>query len=644
MLRMKVFGPFELKGPEGPVDLSSSKLTALISYLALAGKTVSRDVLATLLWGSHFEEQARQNLRQALVRLRKAIGGDLLVSSDSTVHLLPTALDCDAVAFERLSRENRPGALRQSVGLLDGELLAGLDVKQAGFEEWLAKERRRLDLLACDALVRLGAAELEQGNASQALKHAGSCIERDWYREDAHRLAMLSLAALGQRAEAVRHFQDMAERLRRDLDTAPEAATIETAEHVRSLVAAAPVAAAQQRKPSIAVLPFTNLSGDPEQDYFADGVVEEIIMALSRMHWLFVIARNSSFTYKGRAVDVRQVGRELGVRYVLEGSLRKSGARVRIAGHLVDAETGATLWADRFEGELEDLFDLQDKITQHTMAAISPRLEEAEIARSKHKPTGSLDAYDCFLRGRAGLHLWTRAGTDDALRYFRRAIELDPDFAPAYGLAARSHTLRKAMNWMADKTAETSEAIHLAERAAELGREDAVALGTAGFALTYVANRFDDGDRLAERAIQVNPNFAWGWFFSGFIKAVSGEPDIGIARSSRALQLSPHDPHLYSFELSIATAHYIAQRYAEALAQAEKVTRVQPERFSSLAFKAASLAQLGRVEEARVLVRKLSITEPGISLANLRWRFPIKRDEDFLRWQDGLRLAGMPEA
>jgi tetratricopeptide (TPR) repeat protein len=286
---------------------------------------------------------------------------------------------------------------------------------------------------------------------------------------------------------------------------------------------------------------------------------------------------------------------------------------------------------------------LQDRIARHTMAAISPRLEEAEIARSRHKPTGSLDAYDCFLRGRAGLHLWTRQGTDDALQYFRRAFELDPEFAAACGLAARTYTLRKAMNWMVDEAAEAAEAVHLSERAAELGREDAVALGTAGFALTYIANRFDDGDLLTERAIQLNPNFAWGWFFSAFIKAVSGEPDMAIERSSRALQLSPHDPHLYSFELSFATAHFIAGRYTETLAHAEKVSRMQPERFSSLAFRAASLAQLGRLEEARIYGRMLLILEPAISLANLARRFPIKRDEDFRRWRDGLRLAGVPE-
>ena len=195
-------------------------------------------------------------------------------------------------------------------------------------------------------------------------------------------------------------------------------------------------------KPSIAVLPFANMSGDPEQEYFVDGMAEDIITALSRMRWLFVIARNSSFTYKGRAVDLKQVGRELGVRYVLEGSVRKAGNRVRITGQLIDTTTGAHLWADRFDGGLEDVFDLQDQVTTNVVGAIAPTLERAEIERAKRKPTERLDAYDYFLRGMANVHQWTSDANDEALRMFRKAIDLDPDFASAYGMAAWCYTWR----------------------------------------------------------------------------------------------------------------------------------------------------------------------------------------------------------
>ena len=223
-------------------------------------------------------------------------------------------------------------------------------------------------------------------------------------------------------------------------------------------------------KPSIAVLALPEMSGDPEQEYFADGMVDDIITELSRMRWLFVIARNSSFTYKGRAVDVKQVGRELGVRYVLEGSVRKAGDRVRITGQLIDASTGAHLWADRFDGGLEDIFDLQDQVTASVVGAIAPKLEQAEIERAKRKPTESLDAYDYYLRGMAGVHRWTREANDEALKMFYRAIELDPDFASAYGMAARCYSQRKTAGWMTDRAKEVAEAARLARRAAELGQ------------------------------------------------------------------------------------------------------------------------------------------------------------------------------
>jgi TolB-like protein/class 3 adenylate cyclase len=248
-------------------------------------------------------------------------------------------------------------------------------------------------------------------------------------------------------------------------------------------------------KPSIAVLPFENMSGDSEQEYFADGIVEDITTALSRLRWLFVIARNSSFTYKGRAVDVKQVGRELGVRYVLEGSVRKAGKRVRITGQLIDASTGAHLWADRFDGELADVFDLQDQVTASVVGAIAPKLEQAEIERAKRKPTESLDAYDYFLRGMAAFRQFSKPSNEEALALFSRAIELDPDFASAYGMAARCYLQRKGFGWVTDREREIAEAERLARRAAYLGREDAVALGNAGLALVVVVGDLDDGPR-----------------------------------------------------------------------------------------------------------------------------------------------------
>ena len=253
-------------------------------------------------------------------------------------------------------------------------------------------------------------------------------------------------------------------------------------------------------RPSIAALPFLNLSGDIEQEYFTDGVVEDIITSLSRNRWLFVIARNSSFTYKGRAVDVKQVGRELGVRYVLEGSVRKAAHKVRITGQLIDATTGAHLWAERFESALDDIFELQDQVTEAVVGAIAPQLERAEIERAKRKPTESLDAYDYYLRGMAHLHLGSRESIDAALGQFNHALMRDPNFASGYAMAAWCYFWRKVNGWMTDRPGEIAEGARLARRAVDLGRDDAVALTRGGHALAHLTDDVAGGIALLDRA------------------------------------------------------------------------------------------------------------------------------------------------
>ncbi|BAO70206.1 transcriptional regulator [Bordetella bronchiseptica] len=288
-------------------------------------------------------------------------------------------------------------------------------------------------------------------------------------------------------------------------------------------------------KPSIAVLPFVNLSADPEQDYLADGVVEDIIAALSQYRWLFVVARNSSFTYKGRAVNVRQVGRELGVRYVLEGSWRKERNRVRITGQLIDAASGAHHWADRYEGVLDDIFALQDQITENVVGAIAPQLERAEIERARRKPTDSLDAYDYYLRGMACAHQGTRQAAEQALPLFHRAIACDPEFAPAYAMAAWCHCWRKVNGWMQDKPREMAEGARLARRAVELDRIDAVALTRSGHALGHLAGDLQGGIALLDRALVLKPQPGRG--------LVPERVPAPVARRDRAGRHALHPRH-----------------------------------------------------------------------------------------------------
>ncbi|MFO1068391.1 MAG: adenylate/guanylate cyclase domain-containing protein [Geminicoccaceae bacterium] len=395
-------------------------------------------------------------------------------------------------------------------------------------------------------------------------------------------------------------------------------------------------------RPSIAVLPFQNMSGDVEQEYFADGMVEEIITALSRMRWLFVIARNSSFTYKGRAVDVKQVGRELGVRYVLEGSVRRSGNRLRVTGQLIDTATGAHIWADRFDDTLEDVFEVQDKLTESVIAAIAPRLERAAIERAHAKPTDSPDAYDHYLRGVAAVHDWTRERNADALRHFRRAVELDPGFAAAYGMAARCYSQRKVGGWTVDRAGEAAEAERLARRAAELGRDDAVALATAGMALAYVVSDVEAGDECAERAVRLNPNLAWAWLFSSWCKIYVGDHVQALDRAQRAMRLSPADPHLFDMQNAAGVATFLLGRDDEALAWAERALKAKPQ-IDSAGVVAVTAALTGRATRAQEALRLMLALEPDMRLSNFAERYPLRRPGDVARWLEGLRLAGLPE-
>jgi TolB-like protein len=396
-------------------------------------------------------------------------------------------------------------------------------------------------------------------------------------------------------------------------------------------------------KPSIAVLPFQNLSGDPEQEYFADGVVEDIIAALSRMRWLFVIARNSSFTYKGRALDEKQVGRELGVRYVLEGSVRKAANRVRITGRLIDASSGAHLWTDRFDGTLEDIFDLQDQVTASVVGAIAPKLERAEIERAKRKPTESLDAYDHFLRGMANFYQRSKEANSEALRLFYKAIELDPDFASAYGMAAWCYVWRKLNGWMIDRVQEIAEGERLARRAVELDKDDAVALCRGGHALAFLVGDLDGGIAFIDRALMLNPNLATGWYLSGWMRAYRGETDVAIEHLARAMRLSPLDPTLYHMQAGTGFAHLLAGRFDEASSWAEKAFREEPDYLPAAAVTAASHALAGRLEEARQAMALLRQIDPALRRSNLKDWFPIRRPEHFAIWADGLRKAGLPE-
>jgi TolB-like protein len=384
-------------------------------------------------------------------------------------------------------------------------------------------------------------------------------------------------------------------------------------------------------KPSIAVLPFANLSGDPEQEYFADGMVEEIITALSRIRWLVVIARNSSFTCKGQAVDVKQVGLELGVRYVLEGSVRKAGGRVRIAGQLIEADTGAHLWADRFDGSLEDVFDLQDKVASSVAGVIEPELQAAETARSASRRTSDLSAYDLYLRAFALSFTYRQR---QALTLLEEAIARDERYGPALGLAAQCCQQLVANLNASDCNAIRSKGIEFGRRAVEVAGDDPGVLADAAMALAVLGEDLDAMIALVDRALALNPNFARGWHISGFLRLWAGQTDLAIEHGEVALRLSPRAAKMPTF--LIGTALFFSRRFEEAVPRLRVAIEDQPAFPNPYRYLAACYAHMGLLDEARATIMRLRAIVPEIIISlPLPYRNPQHR-ELFL---SGLRLA-----
>jgi TolB-like protein/tetratricopeptide (TPR) repeat protein len=387
-------------------------------------------------------------------------------------------------------------------------------------------------------------------------------------------------------------------------------------------------------KPSIAVLPFQNMSGDPEQEYFVDGMVEEIITALSRIRWLFVIARNSSFTYKGEAVDVKRVGRELGVRYVLEGSVRKGGNRVRITAQLIDALTVAHLWADRFDGLIEDVFELQDEVASSVAGVIEPTLQAAEIRRSVERPTSDLTAYDLYLRALRRYESADKNQTIEALELLGQAIEHDPHYNLALALASQCHAHLHVSGWTDDPELHRRQAVDLAQRALRGAGDDPNTLGRAAHALGYSGGDLGAATALVDRCVELNPNYASGWINSGWLRLWAGQPDLAIEHLETGLRLNPRDRH-HGAVMGIGVGHFFARRLENAAAMLLRSLQERPSWVPNYRFLASCYAHMGRLEEARELVKRLRTITPVVIPDATHWRNPEQR----AFYLEGLRMA-----
>jgi adenylate cyclase len=393
-------------------------------------------------------------------------------------------------------------------------------------------------------------------------------------------------------------------------------------------------------KPSIAVLPFENMSGDPEQEYFADGMVEEIITALSRFKWLFVIARNSSFIFKGRAVDVKEVGHRLGVRYVLEGSVRKAAGKVRIAGQLIDAVTGAHIWADRFERDLTGVFALQDEVTVAVVSAIQPKLLQTEIALATRRRPENLTAYDFYLRALPQSSLATREALTEAIRLAHCALELDPRFGSVAALAGLCHMNNVTLAYAIDPQLDRREAVRLSRLALSLDDSDPDTLAMAAMISAFMVGDCESEIEMADRAVALNPNSYQAWGFRGWVYRVAGLPEEAIRSFERAMRMSPVDPDLYRSFAGMGYAFIDLGRFDEALVAGKKAQRQNPSFSATHRCLAAAFAHLGRDAEAREAAARLLEVDPGFTISAWIARGGQASSKLLI---EGLRKAGLPD-
>ena len=433
-------------------------------------------------------------------------------------------------------------------------------------------------------------------------------------------------------------FDDMGEQAVKNIARPVGVHRVHLTEQVtKSVVSAGKTDRATSERPSIAVLPFANMSGDPEQEYFADGISEDIITGLSKLRWFFVIARNSSFTYKGKVIDVKRAARELSVRYVLEGSVRKGGNRVRITAQLIDAATGNHVWADRYDGDLTDIFALQDEITRKVVAAIEPKLLEAESIRSQHRSPDDLDAWDLVVQANSLFWRLTKSEGETAIAMLKRAVERYPDYAPAYSMLAFALLASRLFGWTTETQLKPAAA--LATRAAELDDSDPWAHLALGF-VSHSMRKTDHAVEEYERAINLNPNFAAAHGYLGFTLSLAGRSDQAIMHLENAMRMSSHDPQNAIFNNGLAVAHYLAGQYVEAVGFARKSVQQRDGMMSGHRIYVASLAQAGQIEEARKALERLKELQPDVSIAWIEENVPYPLD-NLPKFVEGMRKAGL---
>jgi TolB-like protein len=634
-----------IQGAPAPAFLSNAKVRALLAYLALAETGAeTRERLTDLLWGSRFDAQASQSFRQALARMKKAVGSETVLINDHLVRFTPGKVTSDVGEFQQLARVGSAAALRRAVSLAQGEFLSAIDIKEAGWENWLSGERRRLDSLIKDASLALAEIEYEQGDFAAALRLGEAVTRRDYFREDAHRLIMRCLAKRGRRSEALKHYQDLAARIESELETTAEPATVECYEAVKG----SSLAPAQRSDPhaedshrvsenvafpdqySIAVLPFINLSIDPEHALFAEGLTDDLVTDLSRAGCLFVVP---SFAYKGRPADARMVARELGVNYVLEGSARRAGERVRINVQLIDAATGGTLWAERFDRGVNDVFAVQDEVVAKIVEALVGRIAVARIPQ-RRRPA-NVEAYDLCVRARSLVHQSPQSSAEARI-LLEQAVALDPEFSEAYRWLA----LATYVPWWfggAPKEPNRALALEAARKAVELDPNDPGAHWMLGNLLAYVPDIAGAEAELAT-ALKLDPNHADSWAILSELMLLQGKRTDALSTIEKAFRLNPHPPWWYYWLLG--QAQFLDRQYERAIVTLRHEATYRTESRRTLA---ASLALLGRTSEARRESELFMAMNPAFRISRWIESNPFADKSAGEHFIEGYRRAGLPE-
>jgi TolB-like protein/Flp pilus assembly protein TadD len=640
--QLRLLGGFDLHSGEGRAAIPAGrKVRALLACLALSPEQAwPREKLMALLWSDRGDEQARASLRQALAEMRRVLGEPSPVHAEhDAVGLDPALLAVDALEFERLAKA---GKWAEAAALYRGPLLDGHGVRDGAFEDWIRVERTRLHDLAVDVLERL----VGKQTGEAAIATAQRLLQLDPAREETHRLLMRLYAAAGQRAQALRQYDHCRDVLERELQAKPDAETERLHRQIQSETMPAPAArtgaarpdpaSRAEDRPSIAVLPFTNMSGDPAQDYFSDGITEDIITELSRFRFLFVIARNSSFAYKGQATDVREIARQLGVRYVVEGSIRRAGNRVRVTAQLIEAASGSHLWAERYDRELDDIFLVQDEIAQRIVTSVAPRIEAEGIDLAKRKPPEDMRAYDYYLRAKA-LFGWPRDGADlrQARAYCDRAIAIDPSYARAHAQKAFAYVLGLVLMDADDVAEWRRQGVACAETAVALDPMDGFCHWALGEAAFQAGDHHRALDHMA-RALAINPNDADVLAVSSYLRAYTGDAEGGLRQMDMALELNPTTPSWYHWLRGVIL--YVLGRFEEALRALNLHSPANP---AMLRTRAATLVELGRIDEARADIAALLAMQPGAAISQIKRYLDSMPDLD--RHLDNLRRAGLPE-